>query len=247
MNALPVNTKKQRGFTLLEVMIAISIFSFLAIGSYQLLNSEINAQERLIAHSSQLYGWQRSMRVIMGDFQQVSARPIRAEYGDKESAMQGVNDSVSFTRTGWANPFQHSRSNQQRVTYELDSDDDGNRYLVRRYWQILDRVQDSQEREQIIIDGIEEIEFRYRDIDGRWFQNWPPTSSVSDTKDSDLPVAIEIKFESTTLGKFSRMISLNRVQPKKKPKDLNNQEQSNNEQSNNQEEQASPEAGARNR
>lgn len=210
--------RHQNGFTLLEVMIAISIFSFLAVGSYQLLNSEINAQERLSAHSAKLYNWQRSMRLIMSDFQQAIPRPIRAEYGDKESAMLGLGDSVSFTRSGWANPFQHKRSTQQRVQYELSSDDDGNRYLVRRYFQVLDRGQDSEPREQVIMRDIEEIRFRYRDKTGKWFDKWPPTSSVSETKDKDLPVAIEFHFDSSSLGEFSRTIGINRVQPKPAPK-----------------------------
>jgi general secretion pathway protein J len=210
--------KHQNGFTLLEVMIAISIFSFLAVGSYQLLNSEINAQERLSAHSAKLYNWQRSMRLILSDFQQLSPRPIRAEYGDKESAMLGLSDSVSFTRSGWANPFQHKRSTQQRVQYELDRDDDGNSYLVRRYFQVLDRGQDSESREQVIMRDIEEIRFRYRDKSGKWFDKWPPTSSTSETKDKDLPVTIEFHFDSLSLGEFSRTININRVQPKPAPK-----------------------------
>lgn len=203
-----------KGFTLLEVMIAISIFSFLAVGSYQLLNSEISAQERLSEHSQQLYNWQRSMRLILSDFQQAAPRPIRAEYGDKESAMEGLSDSISFTRSGWSNPFQHSRSNQQRVNYEVSSDDDGNRYLVRRYWQVLDRGNDSEPREQIVMRDLEDIRFRYRDKSGRWFNKWPPSSSTSETKQHDIPVAIEFTFESITLGEFTRLISLNRVQPK---------------------------------
>ena len=209
----------QLGFTLLEVMIAISIFSFLAIGSYQLLSSEISAQGRLKAHSSQLYNWQRSMRLILSDFQQAAARPIRAEYGDKESAMKGLSDSVTFTRSGWANPFHHPRSAQQRVQYELDSDDDGNSYLVRRYWQVLDRGQDSEAREQIIMRDLEEIRLRYRDISGKWFDKWPPTSSLSETKDRDLPVMVELNFNSLTLGEFTRLVNINRVRPKPLPKE----------------------------
>tara|TARA_B110000116_G_scaffold250007_2_gene244076 strand:- start:3965 stop:4762 length:798 start_codon:yes stop_codon:yes gene_type:complete len=215
----------QIGFTLLEVMIAISIFSFLAIGSYQLLSSEISAQGRLKAHSAQLYNWQRSMRLILSDFQQAAARPIRGEYGDKESAMKGLSDSVSFTRSGWANPFQHPRSMQQRVQYELDSDDDGNRYLVRRYWQVLDRGQDSEAQEQIIMRDLEEIRFRYRDITGKWFDKWPPTSSLSETKDRDLPVMVEFNFNSLTLGEFIRIININRVQPKPKPEQEEQEEE----------------------
>jgi len=212
-----------QGFTLLEVMIAISIFAFLAVGSYQLLNSEITAQTRLSQHSAQLYNLQRSMRLILSDLQQIAPRSIRAEYNDKENALEGLSDSITFTRTGWSNPFQHTRSTQQRIHYELDSDDEGNRYLLRRYWQVLDRGNDSEAREQVILRGIEAIRFRYLDKAGKWFDRWPPSSSVSPTKDRDLPVMLEFNFESQTLGEFTRLISFNRVQPKPRPPVKNTQ------------------------
>lgn len=213
----PINSK---GFTLLELMIAISIFSMLAVGSYTLLSAEITAQDRLQKHSSHLYHWQKGMRRLQSDFSQAQPRMIREEYGDKQAAFKGRRDEVSFTRAGWANPLQHSRSTLQRIGYEVDSDDNGQRHLWRIYWPVLDRGQDSEPVRQKLLTDIDEIDIRYRDIDGKWFDKWPPQSFDLNKRDKDLPVAVKMTLDSESLGEITRIFAINRMyEPEEEPEE----------------------------
>lgn len=51
----------QRGFTLLEVLIAIALFSLLGLASYQLLQRVLHSEQRIEQHEQQLRSLQRAL------------------------------------------------------------------------------------------------------------------------------------------------------------------------------------------
>ncbi|MCB1656922.1 MAG: type II secretion system minor pseudopilin GspJ, partial [Pseudomonadales bacterium] len=71
-----------RGFTLLELLVAVAIFALLGVGSYRLLASTISVRDTAKAHDAALIQLQRSFIVMNRDLSQAVARPIRDQYGD---------------------------------------------------------------------------------------------------------------------------------------------------------------------
>ena len=200
---------KAGGFTLLEVMIAMGIFAVMGVASYRLLSGEMALQQRLEQASESQNIWQRGQYRLMADLRQIISRPVRDEYGYPEAALVGGRDFITFTRSGWDNPLQQTRSELQRVKISLNSDEEGS-YLARDFWFMLDRSIDAEPIEQRLLPDIEELEFAYLDGETEeWLEMWPPLDRADDLE--LLPIAVGFMIDSPSMGKFSRRIKLSNL------------------------------------
>ncbi|MBE9562715.1 MAG: type II secretion system minor pseudopilin GspJ, partial [Proteobacteria bacterium] len=79
---------------------------------------------------------------------------------------------IEFTRSGWRNPAQQNRSSLQRVAYHLRDNT-----LIRSYWFVLDRAQDSKPILVDLADNINYIQWLYLDDKFTWHDKWPTKST----------------------------------------------------------------------
>lgn len=192
--------KKNHGFTLLEVLVAISIFALMSMAAYQILQGVMRSGEISKRHSEELVAIQRAMLIIEKDFTQVVARASRTEGDDRanvrvlntgKSFFDSEDEGIEFTRLGWSNPLNLlPRSNLVRVRYRLVEGQ-----LQRQYFLYPDIVARQEPETQVLLDNIETLSFRF------WNKGWKTTWTDSKT----LPEGIEISFTSKKLGKFNRM------------------------------------------
>lgn len=205
-------THKQRGFTLLELMIAISIFALVGLGTYRMLDAVMKADAVTRANEQALRELTRAIGVLDRDIQQIVARPVRDAYGDHRAAVYfdiHAGDGVAvveFTRTGWRNPTGMVRSQLQRVRWRLAGDT-----LERVYWTVLDQAADSQGRVQKILGDVESMQWRYLDAKGQWQTQWPVSLDSKDEPEtllSVLPTAIELQLEHRRFGELKRLYRL---------------------------------------
>lgn len=98
---------QQRGFTLLEVLIAVTITAVIGLGVWQVINGVVNSRDRVNELAEQFDGLQRSMLLLERDIMQVVNRPARDIYGDFQPALSSRADDFSLllTRQGWRNPW----------------------------------------------------------------------------------------------------------------------------------------------
>ncbi len=193
-----------RGFTLLELLIAIALFALLGVGTYRLLDSVLRVDEATRLQEQRLRELTRGMAAFERDLRQVLARPVRAPYGDSLAALLGEGrerQTLEFTRTGWRNPTDSPRSRLQRVRWEVR---DG--YWERRYWPVLDQAQDSQPQVQQVLDGVSGWQVRYLDQDGNWQDSWP--GGVDEQSLGTLPRAVELRLEHRHYGVLRRLFRL---------------------------------------
>lgn len=211
-----MNRLALRGFTLLELMVALGIFALIGAASYTMLSSETRSQQRLQEASARLSHWQRGMLRLSQDILQIAPRAIREDYGSREYMLVGDSSSLTFTRNGWSNPLQRQRSDLQRVHYEVLSGEESSA-LQRSFWSTLDRAPGSEPLQQIVIPDVESLSVRYLDPEnGEWREQWPPQSGIGEDSSFDkLPEAIEIILTSSHLGEIRRLLplGLQRQQP----------------------------------
>jgi general secretion pathway protein J len=184
------------GFTLLELLVALAIFSLLAVMSYNGLKIVLDQQAATEVQAEALAELQKVYLLLQRDVEQVVPRPIRDEYGDEQPALAG-GDALQLTRGGWSNPAGRLRSSLQRVGYAFE---DGQ--LVRYSWGVLDRAQDSEPQRQPLIGDIGEMTIRYLDGKNEWQDRWPnPLASGDGTAVmTALPRAVEITLDHEKFG-----------------------------------------------
>jgi len=186
-----------KGFTLLELLVALAIFGLLAAMSYGGLQAVLEQQSYTEEAATRLGELQKMYLVMQRDIEQVVPRTVRDEFGDAQLPLVG-SEALQLTRGGWRNPAGRQRSTLQRVGYAFDD-----QQLVRYSWSVLDRAQDSEPLEQPLIEDVEGMGLRYLGRNDEWREQWPDTTAVIDVDTGELPAlpkAIEVSIEHKTFG-----------------------------------------------
>jgi len=151
----------QRGFTLLELLLAIAIFALLAAGTSQLLAALVRADAARQAQAEELRALGRVMSVMQRDALQ--------GYWPSNSK-KGASHSVLLTpqRVGWLLGAERDRQSLPRsdlrvVEYWLE---DGVLWRQRR------TLEHGQVRPQRLLEGIEDLRWRLYGAESGWVSRW---------------------------------------------------------------------------
>ncbi|MCK5903610.1 MAG: type II secretion system minor pseudopilin GspJ [Cocleimonas sp.] len=189
------------GFTLLELLIAMVIFSTMSLMAYGGLHSVLTSNRVTQNYEIQLKELQRSMMFLEKDWRQLSHRTRHSGYSELLPALQtdlSLEGVVEFTRSGNPNPAEKLRSSLQRVRYVLEKGE-----LQRWSWSYVDHL-DGKPLVMGLMNSVEKISFRYLDKNNQWKSDW----IVSDKTKSDLPKAVEINITHKHWGKIKRLIAI---------------------------------------
>ncbi len=203
-----ISNKHHRGFTLIEVVIALAVFAVVGTLAFTGLNSILKHQSELQERSDQIKDLQLALKYLERDISQIIARPVRDQYGDRQPGFSADEDSImSFTYSGWRNPAGLSRSHLQRVAYEISSDKDSNKQeLIRHSWNRLDGAIIEDARSIPILQDIQELEWKFLNRGSVWENRWPPINADPDS--APMPRAVSVSFNIEPWGKITRIIAL---------------------------------------
>jgi len=187
-------SKAARGFTLLEVVVAIAILAGLFVVALETFRAASDGRERLAQEATRLEARQRALTFLTLDFEQLIARPVRDGLGDFQPALMSLDNGVALTRLGWANPFDlRNRSLMQRVEYLLIEDQ-----LIRRYWPVLDVMAGTEPQQSVLLEEVESLQVRYlfQPLGGdmTWREQWPDTS-LEGTNPLQMPLPKSVELE----------------------------------------------------
>lgn len=197
--------QRQAGFTLLEIIVAVAVFTFMAAMAYGGLNTVLDTRAHAMAHNQRTADIQIAVSHLSRDLEQFATRGIRDQFGDRQAAFLADprhRYPLELTRHGWRNPLQARRSSMQRVAWQLE---DGT--LVRYYWRHLDRSDNAEPLRQPLLDEVEEMRLRFLDASMEWHEQWPPVN-VPPEREGSSPIAVEFIFELQDRGRIRRLINL---------------------------------------
>ena len=220
-NELP--QRHQKGFTLLEILLAVFIFALISTGAYQLSTVAQKNAVSIKASNQRLRDISLSFEIIEKDLTQIVARAWRDPYGDafNPPLQTDLNNNyvLRLVRSGWRNPLGTNRSDQQVVTYLLKDDK-----LQRLYNLHLDNISSIEAVETDLLNKVTQIELTFfaRQSAANAAQNtmdrWPPISTNPANNTNTLtpqaqitfplPLAIEVTLELEDMGRISKIITL---------------------------------------
>ena len=205
---------RARGFTLIEVVIAMFIAAIMFAIGYGAINQALRDRDALNTSQERVTEIQRGMRVVAQDFAQVIARAARDTSGTGQlmPAMfaNGSSDIiVTFSRAGWSNPAGVQRPAEQRVRYRFI---DGS--LVREHWLSVDPALNVEPRQRTLLTKVKAIEIRFLDpVSRQWRTDWQPgsTGAVPPNMVSLIltrPLAIEFTVVFEDWGRVVRLFEI---------------------------------------
>jgi general secretion pathway protein J len=197
----------RKGFTLIEVLVALAVFGVMSMLAYAALGSTLSNADYLSDRMDRLQSIQRAVRYLSTDLFQLVPRPVRNELGDGfDPALETTLSSefaIELTRGGWGNPAGLPRGTMQRVAYRLEDDE-----LVRYYWTVLDRTYANEPIATVLLDNVESLYFRFYSGDGEFSEVWPPQVQLGVTQIRSRPRAVEIVLTLADQGEIRRLLEL---------------------------------------
>lgn len=191
----PVNS---RGFTLLELLIAITIFAIISLASFSLLDTVMKSEEKSTLRLNSMNDIQRAFILMERDFLQIAERSVRLE-GDEplqqfiyteSQSLQSSSQAIGFVRGGWSNPgLLLPRGDMQSVAYQVNEET-----LQRIHYNFVDAALSEAPKIRTLLTGINDIrvEFYYGE---QWSQS---------LQDGGLPNAIAIELDTQSFGLIKR-------------------------------------------
>lgn len=190
--------KQNKGFTLVEILIAMAIFAIISVLTTLGLKTTINQYQATKTSQTQLINSQRLMLKISQDIMQIV-------YGQKISNKGATipniefdknNSGLSFLTGGWQNFTRQNRSNLQWVHYHLVGEE-----LVRSHWLTLHEKEAQQAQNRTWLKGVQSFSLIFKDKNNK---------STKDLKKANhLAISLELK----DLGELNYVVPLPSYQP----------------------------------
>jgi len=197
----------QRGFTLLEILVATVILAVMGLMAYRAVSEAQVAVTAAESHMDRLRKTQQSIQLLVTDFRTLAPRAVRETIGDGLRAAllrdpNGIN-LVELSHAGWPNGAGTPRGTVQRVIYRLEEGK-----LIREHWNVADPTLATPPVKRELLDRVERIEIRYMDSSREWIEQWPPFGNTQDFGFRERPLAVEITLVLADYGELRRIVEV---------------------------------------
>ena len=179
--------RQQRGFTLLELMVAMAIFAMLAVAGWQVFDGVSRARERAQFHADHLAVLQYAYLQLQQDMSQII--PYQAAGIEAEGIANPINDSnqtnviaaepfmsldsnhISFMRFADPDPRYQSSNSMQHIEYVFVEE-----RLIRRQYTSINGERDGMSLDSVLLEGV---------TAGSWQAYLPELSTKFPNEDSN--------------------------------------------------------------
>jgi len=200
--------QSRKGFTLIEVLLALFIFAVMATIAATGLSTILKSRDRANANAERLQRLQIAMVIMQRDFEQMLDRPVIDGQGNRLSPVLAPRpEYIEFTRAGFVNPLMvFDRSSLQRVAYEYQDNK-----LIRITWPVLDRAPDTKSLSRTLLNDVTSMKIRYLSENNEFYSTWPPENDIAAPLKSPLPKAVEITLTIKHWGTFHRLYLIHSI------------------------------------
>jgi general secretion pathway protein J len=195
---------RQRGFTLVEMLVALTIFALMSVLAYRGLNAVLETRAHLTEDNRRWRDIALTLAQLEQDLGMVVDRPVRDSGGLVQPALVGDPHAIGATAAqlslsrmgmGWQTGVP---ADVQRHGYRLN-----NGTLEQLVWPVLDQAPHSMPEVHQLLERVKRFELRYLDGNGSWQPRWP-LPGVAAT----LPAAVEVVVELEQGGSVTRVFAL---------------------------------------
>jgi general secretion pathway protein J len=180
------------GFTLIEILIAATLMSFIGLISFSSLFSALNAKDRVEKNSQQLHllrqAVARMSREISMAYESMHSDPAQA----RRAEFIGAEKEIRFRAFAqFVEQKDAKTSDQVRIRYFIESENDGTRSLMRTAEvPPLQEKSEQAEKTQLLCPNVSSIKFEYyNELMNAWDPEW---STEGAARKNELPKRVRV-------------------------------------------------------
>jgi general secretion pathway protein J len=193
-------TGARRGFTLLEVLLAIAIVALIAALGYRALASLSESETRLAAEATRWRTLDLFFARLEGDLRQAMPRAVRLSDTREPPWLASVdasgNSAIAFSRAGPEFTLE-PRSAGQRLAYRFN-----NGSVEVLYWASYDRPRGLDPTAYTLLDGVSSFQLAYLTQGGAWADTWPRAG------ETELPRGVRVQLMLASGEAIERWLAL---------------------------------------
>ncbi len=167
-------TRRQQGFTLLEIMIALTIFAVISTLAWQILDGAMRTSSATDASAAKLNQLQRAWSLLERDFFQLQGRAPRNAAG----VFRLKNNALEMTTLNGVS----GQLQLERVRWRLEGG-----HLWRDVWPTLDGPANSKPDEVPIVNEVKAVQWRF------WQAGWQNAWSDSDAQPDGVELTLTME------------------------------------------------------
>jgi general secretion pathway protein J len=191
---------RRRGFTLLEILIALAIVATLAVLGYRALAAMAQSESRLAEEATRWRNLDLFFARLEGDLREAVPRSARLGEAREPSwlalADGDGNAVLVFSRAGPEFNIEPGSAGQ-RLGYRFR---DG--VIEVLYWASYDRARATEPSVYPLLTDVAQFRLAYLGKDGAWFANWPVVG------DAELPRAARVELVLASGEAIERWLAL---------------------------------------
>ena len=189
-----------RGFTLIEVLLALLILAVIAVLGYRAVSSLSDSETKLSNEATRWRTLELFFSRLEGDLRQAMPRPARLDDTRMPawigSADVNGNSTLEFSRAGPEFTLE-AGSAGQRLAYGFH---DGT--VEVRYWASYDRPRNVEPTAYPLVADIAQFHLSYLTRSGEWSDVWPVSG------EADLPRAVRVQLALVSGESIERWLAL---------------------------------------
>jgi general secretion pathway protein J len=195
-----MNPPASRGFTLIEILIALAILAIITTLGYRALSALVDSEVQLSTEAQRWRTLDAFFARIESDLRQALPREARAGAAREPAWLADVdrngNSELRISRAGPEFSTDPGAAGQ-RIGYRLEHDT-----LEVLYWPRLDRPADALPTRHALAQGVVTFRLRFLEAAGGWIERWPVPNEPA------LPRAVRIELTLVGGAEISRLLAL---------------------------------------
>lgn len=196
----------QKGLTLLELLIAVSILAVIGLASATTLNSALNSEMVVKKRADELEALSYTLSTLRKDLEQVIGRPFNymSSGSERSQPIIGYHDDISnaglllkFTRTGKRTvPGSAPSSRLEHISYYVDEG-----RLIRASTPLATPLDEVFAARKTLLSGVESVHVFY--YANSWIESWS-----TESQRNYLPRAVRVVLTTARWGEVEQTVLL---------------------------------------
>jgi len=205
LGANGVNRRPSLGFTLIEILIALLIFSVISVLAYRATGTLTDSEQRLTQEAAHWRAIEQVFTRLEADVRQALPRPLLegkralAPWSGQREPQRRVE--LQFARAASGLPSAVGAARGQRMAYVWQKNENGGT-LELLYWPAFDNAPNVKPQRYLLLDGVAFFRLEYLTQNGDWIDEWPRLGETA------LPRAMRVRLAADDGAVIERLFVL---------------------------------------